>query len=116
MWRILILALVAIGRAIPVIAADTDYTVLAYHDVVDDAGSLSYDSITLRNLAIHFDWLREHGYRVVSVDDVLAAHRGKRPLPPQAVLLTFDDGYRSFYTHVYPLLRAFNYPAVLSVV
>ncbi len=37
-------------------------------------------------------------------------------LPPKAVLLTFDDGYLSFYTRVYPLLRAFNYPAVLGVV
>ncbi len=52
----------------------------------------------------------------MSVDDVVAAQQGQRPLPPKAVLLTFDDGYRSFYTHVYPLLRAFDYPAVLSVV
>ena len=77
---------------------------------------MTYDSITLRNLAMQFDWLRENGYHVVSLDDVLAAQRGERPLPPRAVLLTFDDGYRSFYTHVYPLLIAFNYPAVLSVV
>ena len=52
----------------------------------------------------------------MSLDDVVAAQRGDRPLPPRAVLLTFDDGYRSFYTHVYPLLMAFKYPAVLSVV
>jgi peptidoglycan/xylan/chitin deacetylase (PgdA/CDA1 family) len=108
------LVLIAVGAATG--ATATDFTVLAYHDVVDDAGSLGYDSITLRNLAIQFDWLRENGYRVVSVDDLVAAQRGERPLPPRAVLLTFDDGYRSFYTRVYPLLIAFNYPAVLSVV
>ena len=89
---------------------------LAYHDVVDNSSALTYDAITLRNLAVQLDWLRQNGYRVVSVDDVVAAQQGQRPLPPKAVLLTFDDGYRSFYTHVYPLLRAFDYPAVLSVV
>jgi biofilm PGA synthesis lipoprotein PgaB len=52
----------------------------------------------------------------VSVDDLLAAQRGERALPPKSVLLTFDDGYRSFYTRAYPLLTAFKYPAVLSVV
>ena len=109
----LLLALVA---GAPARAVAADFTVLTYHDVADDPGMLTYDGITLRNLAIQFDWLRAQGYRVVSVDDLLAAERGGRPLPPRAVLLTFDDGYRSFYTHVYPLLRAFDYPAVFSVV
>jgi biofilm PGA synthesis lipoprotein PgaB len=97
-------------------ASATDFAVLAYHDIVDDAGVLTYDGITTRVLATHFDWLRSHGYHVVSIDDILAAERGERPLPPRAVLLTFDDGYRSFYTRAFPLLLAFDYPAVLSVV
>ncbi len=108
--------LAVIGGGTETWAADTDFTVLAYHDVVDSASALTYDGITLRNLAIQLDWLRQHGHRVVSVDDIVAAQHGQRPLPPKAVLLTFDDGYRSFYTHVFPLLKAFNYPAVLSVV
>src|SRR5690606_16987193 len=32
------------------------------------------------------------------------------------VLLTFDDGYRSFYTRVFPLLKAYGWPAVLAPV
>ncbi len=32
------------------------------------------------------------------------------------MLITFDDGYSSFYTRAYPLLRAYRYPAVLAVV
>jgi peptidoglycan/xylan/chitin deacetylase (PgdA/CDA1 family) len=117
MRRILLpvlLAALAVGASAA--SAGPDFTTLAYHDVVDDVDSLTYDAITARNLAMHFDWLRQHGYRVVSVDDLLAAQRGERTLPAKAVLLTFDDGYRSFYTRVYPLLTAFNYPAVLSVV
>ena len=35
-------------------------------------------------------------------------------LPPKAVLLTFDDGYKDFYTRVIPLLRSFHWPAVLA--
>lgn len=118
MRRILsaLVLLAGIGGGTSTWAADADFTVLAYHDVADSSSALTYDGITLRNLAIQLDWLRQNGHRVVSVDDVVAAQQGQRPLPPKAVLLTFDDGYRSFYTHVYPLLRAFDYPAVLSVV
>jgi hypothetical protein len=31
------------------------------------------------------------------------------------VLLTFDDGYEGHYTHVYPLLKEYQYPAVFSL-
>jgi biofilm PGA synthesis lipoprotein PgaB len=110
-----VLAVVALA-AVPGAAADADFTVLAYHDVVDSRSELTNDAVTVRNLAMQFDWLRENGYRVVSLDDVLAAQRGEKPLPPRSVVITFDDGYRSFYTHVYPLLTAFKYPAVFSVV
>jgi peptidoglycan/xylan/chitin deacetylase (PgdA/CDA1 family) len=37
-------------------------------------------------------------------------------LPAKAILLSFDDGYRSFYDRVYPLLLAYRYPAVLGLV
>src|SRR5690606_15498573 len=50
------------------------------------------------------------------IDQILAAHRGQAKLPEKAVLLVFDDGYRSFLTRVVPILRAFNWPAVVAPV
>jgi biofilm PGA synthesis lipoprotein PgaB len=111
--------ILALSLVVPVVqtsSANSGFAVLAYHDVVDNSRSLTFDAITARNLALHFEWLRSNGYHIISIDDILAANRGKRPLPPHAVLLTFDDGFRSFYTRVFPLLLAFKYPAVLSVV
>lgn len=43
-------------------------------------------------------------YRVVSPAEVLAAMQGDHPLPPEACLLTFDDGLRDHLTHVMPRL------------
>ena len=53
---------------------------------------------------------------MVSVDQILAARNGGTPLPNKAVLLTFDDGYSSFYNRVYPFLEANNLSAVLAPV
>jgi peptidoglycan/xylan/chitin deacetylase (PgdA/CDA1 family) len=111
-----LLALALLLGAAPAADATTQFVTLAFHDVVDSPGDLAADAITVQNLAAYFDWLRDQGYRVVSIDDVLAAHRGERPLPPRAVLLSFDDGYASIYTRVFPLLQAFSYPAVFAIV
>jgi biofilm PGA synthesis lipoprotein PgaB len=95
------------------------FHVLAYHDVrdtVSDDFDRDQYAISTRNLIDHFTWLKVHGFTPVSIDDLLAAERGMRPLPDKAVLLTFDDGFASVYTHVYPLLELFDYPAVVSIV
>jgi peptidoglycan/xylan/chitin deacetylase (PgdA/CDA1 family) len=48
------------------------------------------------------------------MDEVLAARRRRR-LPARSVLLTFDDGYRDFAEHAWPILRAAGLPATLFV-
>lgn len=102
-----------------VFAQNATFHVLAYHDV-RDAVTGDYDpdqyAVSVGALIDHFTWLELNGFVPVSVDDLLAARSGARPLPDKAVLLTFDDGLESFYTRVYPLLELFDYPAVLSLV
>jgi poly-beta-1,6-N-acetyl-D-glucosamine N-deacetylase len=95
------------------------FIVLTYHDVRDDVGAQGDhdpDAINTDHLIAHFDWLKANGYHVVSLEDVVQASHGGPALPDHAVLLTFDDGLESFYTRVYPLLRAYNYPAVAALV
>lgn len=92
------------------------FIALCYHDVQDVVDDPDGMAVSRDHLVAQFSWLRENGYRPVSIDDLLAAQRGERALPDKAVLLTFDDGYASFYTKVFPLLKAFDYPAVLALV
>jgi peptidoglycan/xylan/chitin deacetylase (PgdA/CDA1 family) len=46
---------------------------------------------------------------------VLGHYLRGEPLPPGAVLLTFDDGYRDNLENALPILRRYEYPAVLFV-
>jgi len=92
------------------------FSAIAYHDVVDRREELDNDAVTTERLIAFFDWIRANGWTPVSLDDVAAAERGARPLPPRAVLITFDDAYRSLYTRVYPLALAYRIPIVAAVV
>ncbi|MDH5527796.1 MAG: poly-beta-1,6-N-acetyl-D-glucosamine N-deacetylase PgaB [Nitrospirota bacterium] len=93
--------------------------ILNYHDVGPDVASPPRDdmhAVGTGELAAQFQWLHTNGWHPVSVDDLLAARAGERPLPERAVLLTFDDGYAGFHSQVFPLLELFNFPAVLALV
>lgn len=92
------------------------FVVVAFHDVVDTREQLTADAVTSSTLVTFFDWLRAERWNPISLDDVAAAREGRRPLPERAILITFDDGYRSTYTRVFPLLLAYRYPAVFALV
>ncbi|MEA1619943.1 poly-beta-1,6-N-acetyl-D-glucosamine N-deacetylase PgaB [Erythrobacter sp. T5W1-R] len=89
---------------------------IAFHDVVDRREERMEDAVTTQSLVSFFDFLVADGWTAVSLDQVAAARAGGAPLPDKAVLLTFDDGYRSMYERVYPLLLAYRMPAVAAVV
>lgn len=50
-------------------------------------------------------------YTVIGADRLLRAVTEDAPLPPNAALLTFDDGYLDHFTNVFPLLDAKDLPA-----
>jgi poly-beta-1,6-N-acetyl-D-glucosamine N-deacetylase len=108
----LLLIMLLIAKA----ASAGTFIALCYHGVEDEVVDPDGMTLATDRFIAHLTWLRENGYRPVGVDDLLAARDGVRPLPDKAVLLTFDDGYASFYSRVFPLLKAFNYPAVLALV
>ena len=97
------------------------YGVLAYHSVVDESAAENQkhyfpQTISAQMLIKHFNWLKENGYNVISWQQVIDAENGKGTLPDNAVLLSLDDGYETMYNVVFPLLKAYNYPAVFAPV
>ena len=92
------------------------FLVLAYHDVEDDAADQRYLAVRTSALNDQIGWLLHNGYKAVSVQNILDANAGLITLPPKAFLLSFDDGYSSFYTRVWPLLKAWNVPALWAPV
>jgi len=91
--------------------------VLAYHNVLltKDEDELR-ESVTVDDLSRHFAWLAAKGYTPITVEQLRLAATKPSVLPRKPVLLTFDDGFESTYTHVLPLLRAYQWPALVAVV
>lgn len=93
--------------------------VLTYHRVGDPKrdpmhGDPGVFSATPDTFAEQVRMLAHH-YAPIGIPELETAVRGGSPLPPKAVLVTFDDGYRDFMTHAWPVLKAHSVPAVLFV-
>ncbi len=119
--RHLLYLLVFFAAAVPICDARSQpagqrFVSVAFHDVVDRPDELDADAVTATLLVQFFDWLKGTGWTAVSLDDLAAARRGTRPLPDKAILITFDDGYKSLYTRVFPLLKVYRFPIVASLV
>lgn len=66
-------------------------------------------------LAWEFQWIKDHGWTVVTLDQVLAHYEKGTPIPAKSVLLTYDDGYRSVFTQAFPVIKRFKVPGVLFI-
>lgn len=56
------------------------------------------------------------GYTFLTAGDVGQIIDGEKQMPEKPVVLTFDDGYRDFYTDVFPILQFYNIKATIFVV
>ena len=115
--RSLLATLLALAAGLAA-AADSDarFMALSYHEVIADDEKITPTAVRASDLARQFAWLKVNDFHPVSVDQILAARDGGPPLPPRAILLTFDDGFKDAYTRAFPLLKLFNYPAVIALV
>jgi peptidoglycan/xylan/chitin deacetylase (PgdA/CDA1 family) len=91
-------------------------TVLNYHRI--DEPENSPDTFLPNISATPEEFQRQMAYlsrwfNVVSLQDVTNWLSINKPLPHHAALITFDDGYLDNYTNAFPILRKFNFPAVI---
>ena len=87
--------------------------VLMYHKVNDLWPNPT--TVPTGVFAEQMELLGELGYVVVSLQAVRDHYLAGAALPEDAVLITFDDGYRDNLENALPVLQAHGYPAVLFV-
>lgn len=91
--------------------------ILAYHDVSSDPHpAFRRYSVTALEFERQMRWLVEAGYTALDMDALHETRRGEGPLPPRAVVITFDDGLRSCVEHAVPVLSECGLTAVFYLV
>ena len=60
-------------------------------------------------------YLKREGYHVITLRQFLEFAALRRQLPRKTVVLTFDDGWKSFKEYAYPILKELGFPATLFI-
>jgi len=92
-------------------------TVLTYHHVAEPDPTYRFDRDVADATPAQFRRQLEalgRRFTTVGIDEVIAALDGAR-LPPNPLLITFDDGYRSCHDTALPILRSLGMRAVFFV-
>ncbi|KAF5037575.1 polysaccharide deacetylase family protein [Sedimentibacter saalensis] len=106
-----------IGDAVPAAARPSvRLPVLMYHKVLKNRNSLGKYTVLPSELEADLIYMKEHGYTTVTVEDLVAYVYNDVSLPEKPIMLTFDDGFRSYYTYVLPLLEKYESKAVMSII
>jgi peptidoglycan/xylan/chitin deacetylase (PgdA/CDA1 family) len=91
--------------------------ILAYHRVgPPPPGSWeTWFSVSEDTFVAHLRYLKEHGWRVIDLDELFAALEAPNALGERSVLITFDDGHRTLCAAAARALAEFRFPAVCFV-
>jgi peptidoglycan/xylan/chitin deacetylase (PgdA/CDA1 family) len=90
--------------------------ILMYHGISEDVepGSHPYYRVATspRLFTQHMQYLHDHEYSVIDLMEA-ASSPGTEPRWKNPVVLTFDDGYRNFFTHAFPVMQRYGFSATV---
>ncbi|MEE0292704.1 MULTISPECIES: polysaccharide deacetylase family protein [unclassified Dialister] len=89
-------------------------SVLMYHMIGDIQNNAAV--MTEANLRLQMNYLRDHGYHPITMQELYDYITKGAPLPEKPVCITFDDGYLDSYTIVYPLMKEYGFPWTLFLI
>jgi peptidoglycan/xylan/chitin deacetylase (PgdA/CDA1 family) len=91
--------------------------ILMYHSISDseaDGRHPYYDTRTSpRVFDQHMKFLRDHNYSVISPEAVVAKFDEQDFGDQKCAVITFDDGFRDFYTNAFPILTKYGFAATM---
>src|SRR3954454_19011836 len=96
---------------------DSPVPILMYHVVSAPQPGAPYPDLYTpkRVFEAQMKALSKHGYHGVTLRQVDDYWRRGYALPSKPIVISFDDGYLSHYTHALPVLKALGWPGVLNL-
>jgi poly-beta-1,6-N-acetyl-D-glucosamine N-deacetylase len=80
-------------------------TVLMYHNIAPETSKNKHATISVEQFKEHLKTLIDNGYHVITMEQFQKFIQEGGAIPDNSLLITFDDGYESFYRYAYPAMK-----------
>lgn len=87
--------------------------VITYHSIDNSSSVISTAPDIFRR---QMKSISEAGYEAIPLRQLVSSFKGETRLPGKPIVLTFDDGFRNFYTKAFPVLSEYNFKATVFLV
>ncbi len=72
-------------------------------------------TVSQASFEAQMSYLKQNGYRVIGLVELLGFMEFKEEIPPKAVVITIDDGWHDTLDIAMPILKKYGFPATLFV-
>jgi peptidoglycan/xylan/chitin deacetylase (PgdA/CDA1 family) len=110
-----LLGAAATAAAKPAATQRAGIAVLIYHEVVTDSRAEGETVISLANFTEQMQLLADEGFATVGIDELARFMRGEISLPAKAIVLTFEDGWKSVLNAT-PVLERLGFKASFWII
>lgn len=83
--------------------------ILMYHSISDAGGPTSIEPEIFRD---QMQAIADEGIPVISLDDLIEARSGRKPIADYSIIITFDDGFRDFLDAAAPVFDRLKFPVI----
>jgi peptidoglycan/xylan/chitin deacetylase (PgdA/CDA1 family) len=91
--------------------------ILMYHSITDEDESNAHAYYRTKTspamFAAQMKYLHESGYKTCSLAQAIHQLQKQTQAADKLVVVTFDDGYRDFYHHAFPVLNQYGFSATV---
>lgn len=82
----------------------------------DDIPVFFFHHISHIEFEAHLRYLKQNDYQTLTTDQLELSLQDRQAVPKRSVVITFDDGLDDVYEVVYPLLKQYDYKAVVFLI
>lgn len=93
-----------------------DLPILMYHHISENPERWGDYVVSVETFEEDLKYLSELGYTSIGLAELIAYVDGRGTLPEKSIMITFDDGQRSFAEYALPLLEKYDMCAVAAIV
>ena len=95
--------------------------ILTYHSfgpkpITKETSMQAHYRVTPENFEAQMKYLAEKNYQTITFADLIESQVLGKPIPENAIVLTFDDGWKSQYDYAVPILEKYKFTGTFFII